>query len=124
MSEENIEARRWIYVNLGDDPQAGIESIDPVGQKHVKTVLNSLDHLGFLMEQDWITAEGEEAIVKWVSPFVVKVWARLEPYISYEGQRRHEPDYYGSIRNLAERCIAWRRANLPEAEIVWLKKAL
>lgn len=124
MSAENIEARRWIYTNLPDDPRTGIDSLGEDGQRHVKNVLNALDHLGFLMEQDWITNEGEDAIIRWVSPFVVKCWARLEPYITYEAERRHEPDYYESIRKLAERCIAWRSANLPEARITWVGKSL
>jgi hypothetical protein len=124
MSSENIEARRWIYMNLPEDPSTGIDGLGADGQRHVKNVLNSLDHLGFLLEQDWITGEGEDAIIKWVSPFVVKCWARLEPYIDFEAERRHEPDYYDSIRKLAERCIAWRKTNLPEARITWVGKAL
>jgi hypothetical protein len=76
------------------------------------------------MEQDWITAEAEEAIVKWVSPFVVKVWAKIEPYLTFEAERRHEPDYYDSIRKLAKRCIAWRLANLPNSQVTWVKNAL
>ena len=124
MSEENIEARRWIYLHLPDDPAAGLDALDPAGQWHVKRVLNSLDHLGFLLEQDWITAEAEDAIIKWVSPFVVKVWAKLERYVDYEAQRRHEPDYYDSIRKLAQRCVEWRRRYLPESEITWVEKAL
>jgi hypothetical protein len=124
MSDETIEARRWIYLNLPDDPQIGLDGLNPDGQRHVKRVMNTLDHLGFLLEQDWITAEGEEAMIKWVSPFVVKVWAKLGPYISYEANRRHEPDYYVNIRLLAEECIAWRQTNLPEAQITWVDKAL
>jgi len=124
MSDDNIEARRCIYMNLPDDPREGIAGLDPIGQTHVKHVLNSLDHMGFLMEQDWITAEGEEAMVKWLSPFVVKVWAKLEPYITFEAERRNEPDYYDAIRHLAERCIAWRQANLPQSHITWVEKAL
>jgi len=124
MSSENIEARRWIYTNLPEDPRSGIEGLTEAGQRHVKSVLNSLDHLGFLLEQDWITGEGEEAIIRWVSPFVVKCWARLEPYIDFEAERRHEPDYYASIRKLAERCIEWRQTNLPGARITWVGKSL
>jgi len=52
MSNENIEARRWIYTNLPEGPRMGIDSLDAEGQRNVKTVLNSLDHLGFLLEQD------------------------------------------------------------------------
>jgi hypothetical protein len=124
MSDENIEARRWIYLNLPPDPQEGLDALSPEGQTHVKHVLNSLDHMGFLLEQDWITAEGEEAMIKWVSPFVVKVWAKLKPYIEYEAKRRNEPDFYEAVGKLAERCLAWRQANLPDSQITWVQKAL
>lgn len=120
MSDESIESRRWIYVNLSEDPRSGIDGLSEAGQRHVKSILNSLDHLGFLLEQDWITGEGEDAIIKWVSPFVVKCWARLEPYVEFEAERRHEPDYYDAVRKLAERCIEWRRINLPGARITWV----
>lgn len=122
MSDRNIAARRWIYINLPPDPQIGIAGLSEEGQEHVKLVLNSLDHLGFLITQDWVTSD---AILQWVSPFVVKVWARIGPYVDYEARRRGEPDYYEAVRDLAERCIEWRRENVPGTEdIVWLKDAL
>jgi hypothetical protein len=122
MSDRNIAARRWIYINLPPDPQTGIAGLSEEGQEHVKLVLNSLDHLGFLITQDWVTSD---AILQWVSPFVVKVWARIGPYVDYEAKRRGEPDYYEAVRALAERCIEWRRENVPGTEdIVWLKDAL
>jgi hypothetical protein len=124
MSDRDIESRRWIYINLPDTPEQGVAGLSAEGQTHVKQVLNSLDHLGFLLEQDWITKDAEDAIIKWVSPFVVKIWAKIGPYIDYEAQRRNEPDYYASIRFLAQRCIDWRAKNIPSAEIVWLKDAL
>jgi hypothetical protein len=125
MSDRDIEGRRWIYVNLPDMPEQGIAGLTTEGQAHVKQVLNSLDHLGFLLEQDWITKDAEDAIIKWVSPFVVKIWQKIGPYIDYEAKRRREPDYYASIRYLAEHCIKWRAKNIANAgDIVWLKDAL
>jgi hypothetical protein len=121
MSDEEIDARRWIYLNLPDDPEQGLDNLTPEGQRHVKRVLNSFDHLGFLLQQDWVTAEG---IIGWVSPIVVKVWAKLSPYVEHEARRRDEPDYYEAARFLAERCRGWREAKLGQKEIVWVDKAL
>jgi len=124
MSDREIEARRWIYTQLPDDPGAGLASLSPEGQEHIKHVLNSFDHLGFLLERDWITAEGEGSIVKWVSPMVVKTWAKLGPYIEFEAKRRNEPDYYENVRFIAKRCIEWRTRNMPGAEVTWVDGAL
>lgn len=120
-SDEAIEARRWIYLNLPPNPEEGLSKLDPVGQAHVKHTLNTFDHLGFLLEQDWVTAE---PVIHWVSPMVVKVWEKLGPYIEYEVQRRREPDYYQSARELAHRCGEWRRTRIPDSQIVWVDNAL
>ena len=120
-SAENIDARRWIFRNLPDDPEEGSRTLAPEGQAAVKRVLNSLDRVAFLTQAGWIP---DEMIMPWVSPMVVKAWARLEPYVDYESHRRHEPDYYEYVRELAGRCQAWRASNVPDAEIVWLKDAL
>ncbi len=120
-SEENIEARRWVFQNLPDDPEEGIRSLPPEGQAAVKRVLNSLDHVAFLTQADWIP---EEMVMPWMNPMIVKAWAKLEPYVAYESRRRQEPDYYEHARQLAERCMAWRAKNLPDAEIRWLDDAL
>lgn len=123
MDDDNIDARRWIYLNLPDDVEEGLALLaqDPEGQAHVKRVLNSFDHLGFLVEQEWVMSE---AVIKWVSPFVVKIWAKLKPYIDYEIERRNEPDYYEAAQHLAERCAEWRIKNVPDAKITWVKDAL
>nr|MBN1228949.1 hypothetical protein [Anaerolineae bacterium] len=121
MDPEEIEARRWIYLNLPDDPEVGLANLDPVGQQHVKRVLNSFDHLGFLLQQNWITTD---AIIIWVSPIVVKVWEKLGPYVDYEAVRRNEPDYYSAVRFLSSRCRAWREKNLPHKDVVWVEDAL
>jgi len=121
MSDEEIDARRWIYQKLPEDPIEGVKALDEIGQRHIKRILNSLDHLGFLLQQDWVTAE---AIIEWVSPMVVKLWVRLGPYVDYESKRRHEPDYYAAARFLAEQCIEWRHKNTPDAEIRWIEDAM
>jgi len=123
MSDTNIEARRWIYQNLPDDPRDGLASLTEEGRSHVKLVLNSFDRLGFMLQQDLISGD---AIIGWVSPFVAKTWAKLQPYVEMEIARRNEPDYYEAAAHLAKRCIAWRRAHVPGAadEFVWLKDAL
>jgi hypothetical protein len=121
MSDDNIEARRWIYQNLPAFTPQGMSAISPEGQVAVKRVLNSFDHLGFLVQQDWVTAE---PVIHWVSPMVVKVWDKLGPYIEHEVQRRKEPDYYEAARMLAKVCQEWRRTRVPDSEIVWVPDAL
>ncbi|HEC23720.1 MAG TPA: hypothetical protein ENI95_12480 [Chloroflexi bacterium] len=121
MSDEHIEARRWIYLNLPDDPEVGLQQIDEEGHRYIKMVLNAFDHLGFLLQRDWVHDEG---ILGWVSPIVVKTWEKLGPYVEYEARRRREPDYYEAARHLAEQCYEWRRRHLPEAEVNWLNDAL
>ncbi len=120
-SPENIEARRWVFQNLPDDPEEGIRSLTPEGRAAVKRVLNSLDRIAFLTQAGWIP---EEMIMPWMNPMIVKAWAKLEPYVDYESRRRHEPDYYLHARRLAERCRAWRAQHLPDARITWLDDAL
>ena len=121
MRDEEIRARRWIYQKLPDDPVQGIEGLSEIGQQHVKLVLNSFDHLGFLLMQNWVS---DEAIIRWVSPIVVKTWAKLGPYVTYEAKRRGEPYYYEAARELAHRCNTWWAVNRPRSEIRWIDKAL
>ncbi len=92
---ENVQARRWVFQNLPADPVQGLASLAREERDHVKKVLNSLDRVAFLTQ-----------------------------YVDYESQRRHEPDYYRSVRELAARCLAWRQQNLGEAPIVWVPDAL
>ena len=120
-SSENIEARRWIFQNLPDDPEEGIRSMTPEGQAAIKRVLNSLERVSFLTQEGWIP---DEMIMPWMNPMIVKAWTKLERYVDYESQRRHEPDYYEAARELAKRCRAWRAKNLPDAKITWVKDAL
>lgn len=120
-SPENIEARRWIFQNLPTDPEEGNRTMTPEGHAAVKQVLNSLDHIAFLTQAGWIP---EEMIMPWMNIMVVKAWAKLAPYVEYESRRRHEPDYYQHARVVAERCWEWRKRNVPNTEITWIKDAL
>jgi hypothetical protein len=120
-SEENIEARRWIFQNLPADPQEGISSISPEGREAIKRVLNSLDRVAFLTQPGW---SDEELVMPWMNPMVVKSWVKLKRYVEFERKRRHEPDYYQSASKLAERCLAWREKNVPGAQITWVEDAL
>ena len=120
-SPESVDARRWIFQNLPEDPEEGLENISLEGQHAIKRVLNSLDRVAFLTQAGWIP---DEMIMPWMNPMIVKSWAKLEKYVDYESQRRNEPDYYEHARALAERCVDWRAKILPDAEITWVKKAL
>jgi hypothetical protein len=120
-SPESIEARRWIFQKLPVDPQEGILSLTSEGQAHVKRTLNSLDRVAFLTQARWIP---DELVMPWMNPMIVKAWVKLKPYVDYESSRRNEPDYYQHARQLAERCLAWRKENLPGAQITWVDHAL
>jgi hypothetical protein len=120
-SPENIEARRWIFHNLPADPEEGTRTMTAEGQAAVKRVLNSLDHIAFLTQAGWIP---EEMIMPWMNPMIVKAWTKLKPYVEYESRKRREPDYYQHARELAERCCEWRKHNVPNTEITWIKDAL
>ena len=120
-SPENIAARRWIFQNLPADPEEGSRILTPEGHAAVKQVLNSLDHIAFLTQAGWIP---EDMIMSWMNPMVVKAWAKLAPYVEYESRRRREPDYYQHAREVAERCGEWRKRNVPNTEITWIKDAL
>jgi hypothetical protein len=121
-SEESIEARRWVYRQLPDNPQDGLASLTEEGQRHVKKVLNSLDRIAFMTQQGWIP---EETLMPWMNPMVVKIWDKLGPYVEVEQKRRNEPDYYEMARGLAMRCVEWRKERYPDWEgPTWLDDAL
>jgi hypothetical protein len=121
-SPENIEARRWVFHDLPDDPVEGIKTISQGDRDLVKKVLNSLDHVAFLTQAGWIP---DELIMPWMYPMISKSWRKLKPYVEYERERRKEPYYYINASKLGERCISWGKINLPDAEKVeWVDKAL
>jgi hypothetical protein len=119
-SDENIAARRWIYMNLPDDPEEGTATLSPEGRDAMKRALNTLDHVAFLTR--WAP---EDIVMPWMNPMIVKVWRKVGPYVLYERKRRGEPDYYEHAEQLAVRCFKWRVENLgEEADSEWLKNAL
>jgi hypothetical protein len=120
-SPENIEARRWIFQHLPANAEEAIPKLSPEGRAAVKLVLNSLDRVAFLTQSDWIP---DDMIMPWMNSMVVKVWAKLEPYVDYESRRRNEPDYYLHARELAERCRKWRAKHFPQAKINWVDEGL
>jgi hypothetical protein len=120
-SDKNIDARRWIFQNLPDDPKEGIPDLNDTGRDAIKRTLNSLDRVAFLTQSGWIP---QEMVMPWMSPMVVKVWVKLCPYVKYESERRGEPDYYEHACALAQQCQEWRAENVPEAEVRWLEDAL
>ena len=118
MSDDQIKARRFIYQELpGPDEDQGIIGAvleDDEAREQVKKVLNMIDYFGFLVEQDWVTSD---EVIGWLSPVVVKVWAKIGPLVEYERmQRPEEPDYYEAAISLAAKCRSWRETNHPEAE--------
>jgi len=120
-SSESIRARRWIFQNLPEDPAIGLETLSDEGRDAIKHVLNSLDRVAFLTQARWIP---DDMIMPWMNPMIVKTWIKLGPYVEFERARRNEPDYYIQVRRLAERCIAWRKSHLPDAQITWVDGAL
>lgn len=120
-SAENIAARRWVFQNLPDDPQVGLQSLTPEGQEAVKRVLNSLDHVAFLTQAGWIPPE---LVMPWMHPMIAKSWAKLRPYVEYERTRRNEPYYYERVDGLAAHCHAWRQEHLQETQVKWVQDAL
>ena len=121
MGDEQIESRRYIYSHkipeeMSEEEIAAVTQ-DKEAQTHIKHVLNVIDYFGFLVEQDWVT--GDE-IIGWLSPVVVKVWAKIGPIVEYERQQRkeEEPDYYLAAVQLAEACKRWRDRHYPNREAV------
>ena len=119
-SQDNIDARRWIYQELSRVPaEDGLEALPPDGHVHVKRTLNSLDRVAFLTREGWIP---RETIMPWMNPMVVKSWEFLGPWVDHESKLRNEPDFYQHARQLAEDCIRWRERMMPEAKVRYLTR--
>ncbi len=114
MSDEAIEARRYIYQKFPDGPGQEIYNVvakDTVARKYFKYTMNQLDYFGFLADQDWVTAE---EVIGWLSPVVVKLWIKIGPLAQYElDSRPEEPDYYEAAFKLVKRCQRWRKSHFP-----------
>jgi hypothetical protein len=113
MSQQQSNYRRILYMMpVSTDVRETVEALrnDPDRYIAFKETLNLIDYVGFLVNQDWVTAE---EVIGWVSPIVVKVWEKIGPIVEFEAaQRPEEPDYYDGARNLAPRCERWRNQNL------------
>lgn len=120
-ADENVQARRAIYQDLPPYSEHVAQDLTENLRAAIKRTLNSLDRAGFMIQSGWIP---EQVILPWISPMVVKVWAKLGPYVEHEVQRREEPDYYEAARELARRCVEWRTEHVPAARIRWHKDAL
>ena len=118
---ENVAARRWIFQHLPPDPATGQAELTDPERDTVKRVLNSLDRVAFLTQGGWIP---EDMVMPWMSPMILKSWIKLKPWVDYEVDRRHEPEYYRQVRALAERCLSWREAHGMSTEVVWVENAL
>ena len=122
-SPENVAARRRIFQNIKEEPEAGLKNLSQEDQDAMKSVLNSLDRVAFLTQSGWIP---DELVLPWMHPMIAKSWEKLEPYVLYERKRRNEPYYYAHAGRLAERCKQWRAENLKEEErkTKWVDNAL
>jgi hypothetical protein len=118
---ENVAARRWIFQHLPSDPATAQAGLTDQDRDTVKRVLNSLDRVAFLTQGGWIP---EDMVMPWMSPMILKSWIKLKPWVDCEVDRRHEPDYYRQVRDLAERCLSWREAHGMSIEVVWVENAL
>lgn len=107
MADEHIEARRFIYRDLPDDPVDWYHDKGMQGQDQLKMVLNAFDYLGFLIDQQWAS---EGRIVEWVSPIVVRCWHKLGAYVEYERRVNAKgADYYEYAEILAQMCEEARK---------------
>ena len=118
---ENVAARRWVFQHLPSDPATGLAEMTDPERDTFKRVLNSLDRVAFLTQRGWIP---EDMVMPWMSPMILKAWIKLKPWVDYEVDRRHEPDYYRQVRALAERCLSWRKAHGMSTEVTWVENAL
>lgn len=120
-SKDNIAARRIVYQQLTDGKARSIEKLSIEEKEAIKSVLNSLDRVAFLTQSGWIP---DDLVMPWMHPMIAKSWEKLEPYVLHEREIRNEPYYYKLAFQLAERCAVWRKKNLQEQQINWVKKAL
>lgn len=106
-SEQKIKDRTLVYqIFLGDNPK-DFEKLNEEELDAIKSVLNSLDRVAFLVyaDDDWIP---EEIVMPWMHPIIHKCWRSLEGYVAYEQERRKEPFFYEHAAKLGRACLAWR----------------
>ena len=120
-SEENIQARRWVYWKMPDEPKQWTANPNDEGDAAIKRVLNSLDRVSFLTQEGWIP---DDIIMPWMHPMIAKSWEKLESYVKYERERRKEPYFYLYAEKVAERCRSWRSKNELDKPTQWIDKPL
>jgi hypothetical protein len=106
-AEDKIRDRGIVYqAFLGDQPRPfDALTLEELGA--IKSVLNSLDRVAFMVyaDEDWIP---EEMVMPWMHPIIHKCWRSLEAYVKYEQERRNEPYFYEHAAKLGEACLRWR----------------
>ncbi len=120
-SQENINARKWVYREMPNDPQQWLQNSTDEGDEAIKRVLNSLDQVSFLTQEGWIP---DNVIMPWMHPMIAKSWEKLESYVKYERERRKEPYFYLYAEKVAERCRLWRIKNGIDKPTNWIDKAM
>lgn len=119
-SQDNIAARKWVYMEMPSDPQQWLANSTDEGNQAIKRVLNSLDRVSFLTQEGWIP---DDVIMPWMHPMIAKSWEKLEAYVKHERVRRQEPYFYLYAEKVAERCRQWRAKNGIEKSN-WVDKAI
>jgi hypothetical protein len=117
-SEDQISARRWIYLELPVIKDVSmIDKLDDENKKKIKMALNSIDKVAFVTQAGWIPVE---VIMNWINPMIVKLWEKLGPLVLLERVERNEPDYYLDAEIFAEECRKWREKKYPDSTHKWL----
>jgi hypothetical protein len=140
MNPQDIEARRWILYNVHPCPKEEAEKAawiknlrevlhdktlgeierTPIGQAHVKRVLNTIDFIGFVDQNYW-NMDGQ--LQNWLGGPIAKVWILIEPHVLAEAAERNEDDYYIAARIFGKKCVDEWRKNHSEVNILSSEKA-
>lgn len=130
MSDEQVNARRWVYQNVTDHVvssrsvyESFLSELDEHSHNSIKLVLNTLDYLGFLVARGWLE---DKRVLLWLHPLVSKSWSRLRPLVEVERNRRQEPSFYQHCDHLALRCdqVASGQRHGGKTLTSWLEAAL
>jgi hypothetical protein len=116
MTPQQIEARRKLYQDLPDDPGEAMHVVrtNPEYMGYYKQVLSLIDYFGFVVQQEWVTAD---EVIGWISPIVVKVWDRIGELVEMERDaRKGESDYHIAAFELAKACQDWRDEHIDDWE--------
>ena len=120
-SDTSIEARRVIYQELPDFSASAVKQLTHEQRTAIKRTLNTFDRAGFMIQSQWIPAK---LILPWISPMVVNVWVKVGHYVNYEKDRKRDPDYYASARELVRLCYEWREKHVKRTEFTKVDHAI